>query len=78
MGPTSRLLIADMVMPDHTEVGTEITPYWMDLSMMMLNGMEKSKKGFEEIVGAAGMEIVKIWPFKFGTQAHIECRLKLV
>jgi hypothetical protein len=76
MGPTSRLIIADMVLPEKTELGGELTIYWMDFSMMMLNGKEKTKKEFEEILDAAGLEIVKIWMYGFGTQAQIECRLK--
>ncbi|KAF8860842.1 S-adenosyl-L-methionine-dependent methyltransferase [Acephala macrosclerotiorum] len=76
MGPTSRLIIADMVLPDKTEMGDDMTIYWMDFSMMMLNGKEKTKGEFEGILDAAGLELVKIWPFSFGTQANIECRLK--
>lgn len=44
--------------------------------VMMLNGTEKSKKQFEEILDAAGLEIVKVYPFAFGEHANIECRLK--
>ncbi|KAH7381074.1 o-methyltransferase-like protein [Cadophora sp. MPI-SDFR-AT-0126] len=76
MGPTSRFIIADMIMPDKVEMGTEVTPYWMDFNLMMLNGTEKSKAQFEEILDAAGLEIVKIHPFAFGCHANIECRLK--
>ncbi|CZR68915.1 related to O-methyltransferase B [Phialocephala subalpina] len=76
MGPTSRLIIADMILPDKTELGGDMTIYWMDFSMMMLNGKEKTKGEFEEILGEAGLELVKIWPFGFGAQANIECRLK--
>lgn len=43
---------------------------------MMLNGTEKSKEQFEEILDAAGLEIVTIYPFAFGCHANIECRLK--
>tara|TARA_R110002060_G_scaffold54174_1_gene64789 strand:+ start:774 stop:959 length:186 start_codon:yes stop_codon:yes gene_type:complete len=32
MGPTSRFIIADMIMPDKVEMGTEVTPYWMDFN----------------------------------------------
>ncbi|KAL2063150.1 hypothetical protein VTL71DRAFT_6222 [Oculimacula yallundae] len=76
MGPTSRFIIADMIMPEKVEMGTEVTPYWMDFNLMMLNGTEKSKAQFEEILDAAGLEIVKIYPFAFGCHANIECRLK--
>jgi len=79
MGPTSRLLIADMIMPERTELGGDKTIYWLDFSMMMLNGKEKSKREFERIIDAAGLEVVKIWMGGGrGSQAQIECRLKPV
>ncbi|RDW91674.1 O-methyltransferas-like protein [Coleophoma crateriformis] len=78
MGPTSRLLIGEMIMPDRTQMGGDMLIYWMDFSMMMLNGKEKSEKEFEQMLDAAGLEIVKIWRFHIGTQAQIECRLKTV
>lgn len=46
--------------------------------MMMLNGKEKTKEEFDQILGAAGLEIVKVWMYSIGTQAQIECRLKEV
>ncbi|CZR57284.1 related to O-methyltransferase B [Phialocephala subalpina] len=76
MGPSFRFIIADMIMPEKVEIGTEVTPYWMDFNLMMLNGTEKSKKQFEEILDAAGLEIVKIFSFPFGCHANIECPLK--
>jgi len=76
MGPTSRLLIANMIMPERTEMGADLKIYRMDFNMMILNRKEKSKQEFKDIVDAAGMEIVKIWPALVGTQVQIECRLK--
>ncbi|KAF7952846.1 hypothetical protein EAE96_006071 [Botrytis aclada] len=76
MGPTSRVVIADMIRPEKTDIGGEIMIYWMDFCMMMLNGKEKSEKEFREIIDAAGLEVVKIWRYPIGTQAQIECRLK--
>lgn len=32
MGPSSRFIIADMIMPEKVEIGTEATPYWMDFN----------------------------------------------
>lgn len=65
-------------MLERTEMGGDITIYWLDFSMMMLNGKEKSKKEFEEILDVAGLEIVKLWPSSFKAQAQIECRLKRI
>jgi hypothetical protein len=77
MGPTSRLIVADLILPDKTEMGEDITIYWLDFSMMMLNGKEKTMKEFREIFDAAGLEIIKVWMYTFGSQAQIECRLKI-
>ncbi|KAF7932151.1 uncharacterized protein EAE97_009172 [Botrytis byssoidea] len=76
MGSTSRVVIADMIRPEKTDVDGEIMIYWMDFCMMMLNGKEKSEKEFREIIDAAGLEVIKIWRYPVGTQAQIECRLK--
>lgn len=76
MGPTSRLIIADSIRPERTDIGGEMLNYWMDFCMLMLNGKEKSKKEFEDIVDAAGLKIVKVWSYPVGTHSHIECRLK--
>ena len=78
MTPKSRLILTDMILPDKTEIGGELTIYWMDFSRMMLNGKEKAKKEFEEILDTVGVEVVQIWRYSFGTQAQIECRLKAV
>ncbi|RDW75539.1 hypothetical protein BP6252_06681 [Coleophoma cylindrospora] len=32
MGPTSRFIITDLLMPEKVEVGAEMTPYWMDFN----------------------------------------------
>lgn len=76
MGPTSRLLIGDFVVPEKTHIGDDFMIYWMDFSMMMLTGKEKTAKQFEMILNEAGLELVKIWPFAFGAQAMVEARLK--
>lgn len=76
MGPTSRLLIGDFVVPEKTHIGDDFMIYWLDLSMMMLTGKEKTVKEFEGILDAAGLELIKIWPFSFGAQAIVEAKLK--
>lgn len=39
MGPSSRFIIADMIMPEKVEIGTEITPYWMDFNCKLKSRM---------------------------------------
>lgn len=76
MGPSSRLLIGDFVVPEKAEVGDDFMIYWMNFSMMCLTGKEKTKREFEELLHAAGLELVKVWPFHVGAQSIIEARLK--
>lgn len=76
MGPTSRLIIADLILPERTTPGGDMTIYWMDFSMMMLNGKEKTREEFENICNETGLEVVKVWMHAYGHQANIECRLK--
>ncbi|KAI9708755.1 MAG: hypothetical protein M1820_003710 [Bogoriella megaspora] len=76
MNENSRLLIGDFVVPEKTNVGDDMMIYWMDFCMMMITGKEKTKKQFEEILDAAGCELVKIWPHPISPQAIVEARLK--
>jgi len=64
------------VVPEKTHIGDDFMIYWLDLSMMMLTGKEKTVKEFERILDAAGLELIKIWPFSFGAQAIVEAKLK--
>ena len=76
MGPTSRLLIGDFVVPEKATIGDDLMVYWMDFFMMLLTGKEKTAKQFEMILDAAGLELVKIWRFPYGAQAIVEAKLK--
>ncbi|KAM7191859.1 Sterigmatocystin 8-O-methyltransferase [Naviculisporaceae sp. PSN 640] len=77
MGPDSRLIVSDMLVPDKVDV--ENGPkelYWLDYGMMLIGGKEKTLKEFEEIFDAAGLELVKIWPSALGATVQLETRLK--
>jgi hypothetical protein len=75
MAPDSRLLIGEMVVPEKPE-GVDKTVYWMDLCMLVIGGKERSKKEFSDLLASAGLELVKIWTSKAGSQTVIETRLK--
>ncbi|PSS22714.1 hypothetical protein M430DRAFT_97724 [Amorphotheca resinae ATCC 22711] len=75
MAPDSRLLIGEMVVPEKPE-GVDKTVYWMDLCMLIIGGKERSKKEFSDLLASAGLELVKIWTSKSGSQTVIETRLK--
>ncbi|KAF2763496.1 o-methyltransferas-like protein [Pseudovirgaria hyperparasitica] len=76
MGPTSRLLVCDAVLADRTQVGENAMTCFMDMSMMVMTGREKTAREFREIASAAGLEVVKFWPDQAGAQVVIEMRLK--
>ena len=77
MGPTSRLLIADLVIPAQTEVGQDMSPYWMDMVMIAIGGKERTEKEFKELLEEVGLEFVRVWEeVGLGHQAVIEGRLK--
>jgi hypothetical protein len=76
MGPTSRLLIAEIIVPAKTEVGDDTGTYTMDMVMLAIGGKERSKEEFEELLDKSGLELVKVWPYAVGAQAVVEARLK--
>lgn len=76
MGPSSRLLIAEFVVPEKTEVGEDMSTYWMDMVMLAIGGKERSAKEFGKLIEEVGLELVKIWPASVGRQGIVECRKK--
>ncbi|KAF4625303.1 hypothetical protein G7Y89_g12866 [Cudoniella acicularis] len=78
MGPTSRLLIGELVIPAKTEVGEDMSAYWMDMVMIAIGGKERSEKEFMELFESVGLELVKVWPYHVGNQAVLEARKKRV
>ncbi|KKY19905.1 putative o-methyltransferase-like protein [Phaeomoniella chlamydospora] len=77
MGPDSRLIICDMLLPDRVEVGGPMEPYWLDFSLLCISGIEKTLKEFNEIFDAVGLELVKVWPSKINRVAMLETRRKM-
>jgi len=75
MARDSRLLIGEMVVPEQPD-GVDKTVYWMDLCMLIIGGKERSEKEFSELLESAGLQLIKIWTSKAGSQTVIECRLK--
>lgn len=76
MSPKSRLLIAEIVVPAKTEVGEDMSTYWMDMVMVSIGGKERSEKEFVTLLESVGLELVKIWSAAVGNQAVLEARLK--
>lgn len=78
MGPSSRLLIAEIIVPARTTVGEDMSTYWMDMVMLGLGGKERRENEFKDLLESVGLELVKIWPAEVGNQAIVEARLKRI
>jgi len=76
MGPDSRLIVCDMLVPEMVEVNGPRELYWLDLNLMTMSGKEKTLKEFNEIFDAAGLELVKVYPSGIGRTVQLETRLK--
>jgi hypothetical protein len=70
---TSTLLITEFVLPDS---GCGQQDAVVDLTMMLLNGMERSETQWRVLLNAAGFRVVKIWRAQMGALATIEAELK--
>jgi len=65
----SRILISDWVLPD---AGVSSFEALLDINMMMIGGMERSRVQWASLLGGVGLEIVKVW----GEGELLEARLK--
>ncbi|RDL38845.1 O-methyltransferase [Venustampulla echinocandica] len=77
MGATSRLLIAELVVPATAKVGEDVSAYWMDMVMISIGGKERSGKEFRELLDSAGLEFVKLWPAAVGDHAVVEAKRRM-
>ncbi|VUC26767.1 unnamed protein product [Clonostachys rosea] len=76
MGPSSRLIVCDMLIPDKVEVHENMDIYWLDFALLCMSGQEKKKATFIEIFDAAGLELVKIYPSAYGATVMLEAKLR--
>jgi hypothetical protein len=76
MGPDSRLIICDMLVPERVEIDGPMELYWLDFSLMTISGKEKTLKEFNDIFDAVGLELVKVYPSGIGKTVMLETRLK--
>ncbi|KAH9218553.1 S-adenosyl-L-methionine-dependent methyltransferase [Leptodontidium sp. 2 PMI_412] len=76
MGPDSRLIICDMLVPEKVEVGGPMELYWLDFSLLTISGREKTLKEFNEMFDEVGLELIKVYPSGIGSTVMLETRLK--
>ncbi|KAH8755970.1 S-adenosyl-L-methionine-dependent methyltransferase [Hyaloscypha sp. PMI_1271] len=76
MGPDSRLIICDMIVPEMVEVGGPLQLYWLDFSLLLLGGKEKTLTEITDLFNEVGLELVKAYPSGVGTTSMLETRLK--
>ena len=76
MGPDSRLIICDMLVPEKVEVGGPMELYWLDFSLLTISGREKTLKEFNEMFDEVGLELIKVYPSGIGSTAMLETKLK--
>lgn len=69
----STLLLDDHVVEDvnasHRSAASDV------LMMLVLTGLERTRKQWKELMGSVGLEILKIWPGAVGQQSVIEAAL---
>jgi hypothetical protein len=76
MGPDSRLIVSDMIVPDRVDVGGDMVLYWLDFSLLTISGKERTMGDFNRMFEEAGLELVKVYKSDFGATAMLETRLK--
>jgi len=59
MAPGSRILFEDFVIPD---MGATYRAASMDVHMLFnLGGIERTESHWRELLGGAGLEVVRVW-----------------
>jgi hypothetical protein len=77
MGPTSRLLVCDGLVPDKVQVRENPEFYAVDLALMTLTGKEKTLEEFLYIFAESGLELVKIHELPYSNRTvMLEAKLK--
>jgi hypothetical protein len=77
MGPNSRVLIGEMVLPGTATAGSDPFPFFMDLNMFMEGGLERTEEHWQRLLGEVGLKIDTIWRQPDNpVQSTIEASLK--
>ncbi len=76
MGPDSRVVVCDMLVPDKVDVDGPQDIYVLDFALMCVGGKEKTLREFRSIFDQAGLELVHVYPSAVGSTVMVEGRLK--
>ena len=74
MGPTSRLLINDMPVPERVAAGDQTTIYLIDFMLLCMCGRERSLSQYEKIFDQVGLELVKVYDAEGSQMKVLETR----
>ncbi|KAI5863063.1 O-methyltransferase-like protein [Durotheca rogersii] len=75
MGPTSRLIICDMILPDRVEDGL-MQLYWLDLCLVSMSGKIRTVGEFQNLFQRSGLELVQVYRSNLNNVAMLEARRK--
>lgn len=76
MGPTSRVLIGEMILPSSQPVGVDPFPFFMDINMFMEGGLERNEEQFSSLLRSVGLKIDRVWRLAVNpVQSTIEASL---
>lgn len=65
MGPDSRILISDMLIPEPV-CAEDRDALWLDLMMMTIGGKERTARDFEALTHGLGITVRRIWQTEVG------------
>jgi hypothetical protein len=75
MGPESRLLIAEMLIPDRAIAGQAVMVYAIDLGLMAISGGQRTLDEYRGIIEQAGLRLVKVHERQDSYNVMLEARL---
>ncbi|TVY63370.1 O-methyltransferase hmp5 [Fusarium oxysporum f. sp. cubense] len=76
MGPESRLIINEMLVPDRVTVGDQQMVYLFDIMLLAMSGRERSLSEYRRIFGGIGLELLKEHRSEGSQTIMLETRLK--
>ncbi|WKT54070.1 O-methyltransferase COMT-type [Fusarium oxysporum f. sp. vasinfectum] len=76
MGPKSRLIINEMLVPDRVTAGDQQMVYLFDIMLLTMSGRERSLSEYRRIFDGVGLELVKEHRSEGHQTVMLETRLK--